>query len=455
MKFWQFFMRATHWRIWRWFERGLHTIGSIVGIVALVAFAVLIGRPSEKSGNQPNFVGIEQQQKRLAIFLDGTWNSINSNTNVWRMRALCAAKSQDGKPQLVYYEVGVNGFLGGVFGQGLDENIRLAYEWLIENYNDGDEIFIFGFSRGAYTARSLAGLVAIDGVLKAGSPIGVEELFDRYRKGNEESIWKLKEIESSGDTRKLTEQEKWLLKYSHPAKVKVVGVWDTVGAVGIAAGNIPGISRGTFDYLQTGLRIHILNAYHALAIDEHRRDFAPTLWDVRHPKDPNAVVAQPRPLASVEQRWFVGAHANVGGGYQTDLLAQAPLRWMMKKAEAHGLSFRSEVELDGNALKAPIADSYKSFGSGWYARVFPPLYRIIGQKPDVRDDGVHTNVNETIDASVFERWRADPAYRPNNLVEWANRKNVDPARLKTSVRADNPHVTVPSDNVGRKQAIRP
>ena len=167
--------------------------------MAIVAVGVIIGRPSEKSGNQPNFAGAEQQQKRLAVFLDGTWNSVDSNTNVWRMRALCAAKSKDGKPQLVYYEVGVNGFLGGVFGQGLDENIRLAYEWLIENYNDGDEIFIFGFSRGAFTARSLAGLIAIDGILKAGSPIGVTELFDRYKKGNEESIWT---VEGDGSVRR-------------------------------------------------------------------------------------------------------------------------------------------------------------------------------------------------------------------------------------------------------------
>lgn len=109
-----------------------HSIGLLLAIVAIVAIGVIIGHPSEKSGNQPNFAGAEQQQKRLAVFLDGTWNSVNSNTNVWRMRALCASKSKDGKPQLVYYEVGVNGFLGGVFGQGLDENIRLAYEWLIE-----------------------------------------------------------------------------------------------------------------------------------------------------------------------------------------------------------------------------------------------------------------------------------------------------------------------------------
>jgi|SRR5579862_834112 len=360
------------------------------------------------------------------------------------MRALTAAKSKDGKNQLVYYEIGVKGFMGGLFGQGLDDNIRLAYEWLIENYKDGDEIFIFGFSRGAFTARSLAGLVAIDGVLKAGAPIGVTELFERYKKGNEESIQTLKDMEASGDIGKLTEQEKWLLKYSQPVTIKVVGVWDTVGSVGLVAGDIPGISRSQFDYHQTGLRLPILNGYHALAIDEHRGDFAPTLWDIHYPKDKNARQPPARALSNVEQRWFVGAHANVGGGYETDLLAQAPLRWMMKKAESQGLSFRSEVDLDGDALKAPIADSYRSFIHGLYPWIsWWPLYRVIGQEPEVRQDGTHINVNETIDASVFERWRADPTYRPNNLAEWAQRKKVDPAQLQTSVRADDSRVPVP------------
>jgi hypothetical protein len=251
-------------------------------------------------------------------------------------------------------------------------------------------------------------------------------------------------MEASRDTSKLTEQEKWLLKYSQPAKVRVVGVWDTVGSVGVAAGNIPGISRSQFEYLQTGLFIPIQNGYHALAIDEHRSDFAPTLWTVRHPKDGNARMPPPRLLSNVEQRWFVGAHANVGGGYEGDLLAQAPLRWMMQKAELHGLSFRSEVALDGDALKAPIIDSYQSFGGGLYRFFSRPLYRPIGPEPDVRENGTHTNVNETIDPSVFERWRADPTYRPRNLVEWAKRKKVDPARLQTSVRADDPSAAVPN-----------
>ncbi|WP_445221497.1 hypothetical protein ACKWRH_16925 [Bradyrhizobium sp. Pa8] len=92
---------------------------------------------------------------------------------------------------------------------------------------------------------------------------------------------------------------------------------------------------------------------------------------------------------------------------------------------------------------APITDSYKSFGSGLYATIFPPLYRIIGREPDVRENGSHININETIDNSVFQRWRADPTYRPTNLVEWAQRKKVDPAQLQTSVRTDDPYVVVP------------
>jgi type VI secretion system (T6SS) phospholipase Tle1-like effector len=234
-----------------------------------------------------------------------------------------------------------------------------------------------------------------------------------------------------------------LLKYSQRADVKMVGVWDTVGSLGLKAFSIDGISRSTLDYLETGLRIHILSGYHALAIDEHRGDFAPTLWSVRHPKDPNAVIAAPRDISKVEQRWFVGAHANVGGGYATDLLPQAPLQWMMKKAQSQGLAFRNEVDLDGDALSAPLADSYKEFAYGLYARVTWPLYRTIGAEPDVQDNGTHVNVNETIDKSVFDRWRADPSYRPRNLLEWADRKDVDPAQVTGSVRADDPKVAAP------------
>jgi uncharacterized protein (DUF2235 family) len=98
--------------------------------------------------------------KRLAIFMDGTWNTLNNNTNVWRLKSL-TSESAD---QRVYYSQGVGTqrgevARGGIMGYGIDDEIIEAYTWLIQNFDDGDEIFIFGFSRGAYTARSLSGLI--------------------------------------------------------------------------------------------------------------------------------------------------------------------------------------------------------------------------------------------------------------------------------------------------------
>jgi uncharacterized protein (DUF2235 family) len=109
--------------------------------------------------------------KRIALFLDGTWNTVSDNTNIWRMRALCAETSIDGARQTIYYDQGVGTrfgeyFCGGMFGYGLDRNVRAAYRWLIETYSPGDDIFLFGFSRGAFTARSLTGLIARCGLLQ-------------------------------------------------------------------------------------------------------------------------------------------------------------------------------------------------------------------------------------------------------------------------------------------------
>ena len=378
------------------------------------------------------------RKKRLAVFLDGTWNNVESDTNVWRLKSLCAPTSTDGTPQLAYYEIGVNGFLGGVFGKGLDQDIIDAYERLIEQYSRDDEIFIFGFSRGAYTARSLAGFIAKCGLLKAGSPLGVRQLYNRYRRTDAKTIWALIDAQEHGTLGDPTIEEKWMLKYSMAVHIKLVGVWDTVGALGIPIFSIQGISRSTLGFLSTGLRRPIDNGFHALAIDEHRRAFSPTLWSVRHSTVPDPEVPPPRPLSSVEQRWFVGAHANVGGGYDSDLLPQIPLRWLMKKASLYGLSFRTDVDLDGNELKAPITDLYREFAYGAYSLVSRRYYRPIGEPPTPAQDGTKSNVNETIDASVFARWNADTMYRPQNLVDWSHRYGADIPRLTSSVLADAP-----------------
>lgn len=398
--------------------------------------------------------GIETAQtperKRLALFLDGTWNTLDDNTNVWRLKALCAKQGTDGLGQVAYYSRGVGTSLGekvrgGMLGVGIDRNVARAYEWLVETYEPGDEIFIFGFSRGAYTARSLAGFIALCGLLKPGAPLGIGQLFERYRRGDERrTIRQLQAWKAAGELNDATLEEEWMLAYAMPVPIKMVGVWDTVGALGVPVGRIKGLSRSGYAFLHTGLRLPIENAYHALAIDEHRAAFAPTLWTkkIRDGVPANAMAA-PRPIANVEQRWFIGAHANVGGGYRSDLLAQVPLRWIMEKASTHGLTFRADVVPDPGVLKAPITDSYSAFGYGLYRYVAQPFQRTIGAPPQPSDGGHDEVVNETIDASVFERWRADPDYRPPNLSDWGRRYGAEPGALTDAVFAHDPHTVVP------------
>jgi uncharacterized protein (DUF2235 family) len=384
------------------------------------------------------------QVKRLAVFLDGTWNVVGDNTNVWRLKSLCAPASADGTRQLAYYEKGVSGLFGGLFGDGLDTIIQNAYQWLVDHYDDGDEIFIFGFSRGAYTARSLAGFIAKCGLLQSGGALGVTQMYNRYRRENARTIWEL-DGQGNGAPDDLTREEELMLKYSLPVHIKLVGVWDTVGDLGIPWLSMEGLFwPSSHDFLSTGLRRPIDYGFHALAIDEHRLAFSPTLWTVRHGANPDPNAPPPRDLASVEQRWFVGAHANVGGGYESDILPQVPLRWLMKKASLHGLAFRNDVALDGDEIVAPVTDSYRQFLGGIYHLTSSLHYRPIGALPTpAQDGGTDANVNETIDASVFARWNNNTDYRPQNLADWASRYSVDIARLTTSVLADAPATAAP------------
>lgn len=398
--------------------------------------------------------GIETAQpperKRLALFLDGTWNTVGDNTNVWRLKSLCADHSSDGLQQVAYYSKGVGTSAGekvrgGMFGYGLDRAITDAYEWLVEVYEPDDEIFIFGFSRGAYTARSLAGFIAKCGLLQRGSPLGVKQLFDRYRKDDTVStIHELLQMPPS-ITATLGIEERWMLTDARPVSIKMVGVWDTVGALGIPFGSIPGISRSGFKFLHTGLRLPLENAYHAVAIDEHRAAFAPTLWTKKfHDGVPASEIAAPRRIDSVEQRWFAGAHANVGGGCRSDLLAQRPLQWLMRKAVRLGLGFRGTVEPSPEMVGAEISNSFEEFAWGLYAKAkrHQPFYREIGEAPRPFVGGHDEIVNETIDASVFERWRINTAYRPQNLDDWGRRFEIDPAAIHGSVFAHAPRTAV-------------
>jgi uncharacterized protein (DUF2235 family) len=373
--------------------------------------------------------------KKLAVFLDGTWNTVNDDTNVWRMKSLCAL----GPDQLSYYSTGVGTvfgekLIGGGFGYGLDDEVIRAYQWISENYLPGDRIFIFGFSRGAFTARSLAGFIAKCGLLKPGSPISLNQLYARYRKGNAPHT--ILALQTMADA-KLTPEDKWLKKYSLSVPIWFQGVWDTVGALGIPFGNLAKVSRSQFAFLETDLRINEDRVFHALAIDEHRKTFAPTLWK----KSVQAGVAtyDAREIEDVEQRWFVGAHGDVGGGYDNGLLAQVPLKWLMDKAARHGLKFKSSVVIDGDESQATIHDSFGDMLHGWYrlSKFGIPYYRPVGPPPNVHGSETTTTINETIDASVFDRWRADPGYRPSNLATWARAHRAEIESFHDAVRADD------------------
>jgi uncharacterized protein (DUF2235 family) len=212
--------------------------------------------------------------------------------------------------------------LGGAFGTGLYDKIKRAYTQIAHVYEAGDELFLFGFSRGAYTARSLAGMIAICGL-----PSGnfddeiVETAFQAYRHKDQRATL-LASLKDCG---------------LYDAKITMLGVWDTVGSLGIPA-IFGGVSQLLYGFLDSSLNPKVLHGYHAVAIDERRVEFPATLW-----------TSVPAPGQTVEQVWFCGVHCDVGGGYADDAdsgtaLSDITLAWIMSKACALGLQINSDVQ---------------------------------------------------------------------------------------------------------------
>lgn len=315
--------------------------------------------------------------KRLAVFFDGTWNTPESGTNVSTVHERIAGHGSDGLEQRRYYHAGVGTswhgkLIGGAFGYGLSENIRTGYTWLSQNFAPGDEIFVFGFSRGAYTARSLVGLVRKCGVLKSPTDELVQQAYEIYRERN--------------DTADGPEAVAFRAAHSHETRVRFVGVWDTVGSLGIPMTGLKlAPFRSYYKFHDTALSKIVDYAYHALAIDEYREDYAPTLWTETKPEN-----------LEVEQRWFIGAHCNVGGGYKNDPLCRVPARWLQDRAAAAGLAMNSLIALDGSEWKTDPRNSFKEFMWG--------LYKAVKGKPFIRK--VDGTVKGWIDPTVWERKRA-------------------------------------------------
>ena len=325
--------------------------------------------------------------KRIALCTDGTWNRPDQRdrgrrkpSNVVKIARGILPSDEAGTPQLVYYgdglgsRWGIDRIAAGGLGIGLSANIVAAYQFLVLNYEPGDEIFLFGFSRGAYTARSLAGLLHKIGILPKDHAFYVSDGYALYR-------------------RDATDTQLDAFRREHgcrPGPVRFVGVWDTVGALGIPVGLFRFFNR-RYGFHEVGLTPNIGHAYHALAIDERRRPFEPSLWELPEGSQ-----------QTLEQVWFPGVHTNVGGGYDRDGLANGALHWIKRAAARQGLAF------DETFLR-----HYRPWHGHELRRSLTPLYRLLG--PRSRMIGATARGNEAIHPSAVRRLEGGYGYAPANL----------------------------------------
>lgn len=274
--------------------------------------------------------------KHLVVCADGTWNRVETNdsgilvsTNVSKLAALIAPTNDAGVPQLPKYLEGVGTgkddvITGGAFGWGLLANVRAGYEFLVNNYDDGDRIYLFGFSRGAYTARSLAGLVEHAGIVEG--PGYIDAAIALYRS-------RAPDTRADGIRARLFRRE-----HSTETDIEFIGVWDTVGAMGtpLMRHRLAKALGWDWQFHDVKLGLRVRNAYHALAIHERRSKFLPTLWQQSKTTQQSCSEI---PRQNVQQVWFSGVHADIGGGYVEAGLSNLSLEWMINRAHEHGLAF--------------------------------------------------------------------------------------------------------------------
>lgn len=432
-------------------------------------------------------------KQRLVVCLDGTWNNRDDCTNVLHAFNLVHEGAMaDGVVQHRYYDEGVGtGMLdkvsGGAFGNGLEGNVRQAYDWLVEHYNDGDDVFVLGFSRGAFTARSLVGFIARCGLLFRGAPLTVRQLWQGYgelqrEKEGSEGFWdrslkkhafrQLESLKSDPGAKPawqredLNDTERLLVAWSRRIPIRFVGIFDTVGALGLDALAIPGL-RG-----RAG-RVHnmrptslVQRCCHALALDEHRSSFGHTpilqwLGCGAHPPEHRAAPERDdadggqvdwnaeraaweqetqRWRQRYEQRWFVGAHANVGGGYEDNPLARIPLAWLLVEANGAGLACDVPA-VDRSAPLPRYRDSFGEFAKWWtWLARGRRFYRPLAPGPEVRAARAKPGatagarpgfllepINERVDESVWAFARANPDYAPPPLIAYAKTRGLGPA----------------------------
>jgi hypothetical protein len=334
--------------------------------------------------------------KKIILCSDGTGNKGGDgpDTNVFRIYKYI---DNDTNYQITFYDDGIGTessstvwqTFAGAFGFGFKKNIKTMYRYLVKHYKPGDKIYLFGFSRGAATVRALAGMICAVGLIKKDnvSRSGIVDNIKLYLE-----IRRATRIYKSGNKQKAEEYKK---KTHGSVDIEMIGVWDTVDALGFPKDSswlVIGFSR-MIDWLTNKLfRQHcydfqldsnVKNVYHALAIDDTRYTFHPMLWDE---------TAENRPQ-NIEQVWFAGAHANVGGGYDRTELSSIALHWMMKKAQYHGIKFFPDKLSDVNEEINVSGKLYNPRKGIWtYYRFKPRHMRDLSEGKLTGDIKIHESV---------------------------------------------------------------
>lgn len=367
--------------------------------------------------------------KRLIVFCDGTWNRMSAEqpTNVLIGAQLVLPVDTAGVAQVTYYDEGVgttggrlSTMLAGAFGWGLLDKIEAAYRFLIFNYEPGDEVFIFGFSRGAYTARSLAGLIRKCGIVPRSLAGKIREIVEFYKDANTKPdsdeaqrrrmLWSPRVVLKEAD-------RQWRLDHgADPAEVsaakamivRYVGVWDSVGALGIPQ-HLPGtwlFQRGKkYQFHDTELSSTVRAARHAVAIDENRLSFAPTTWS-----NLEALNATTASGDKYQQTWFPGDHGSVGGGGDIRGLSNDALAWIVEGAVVEGLAVNQtmlDIYKQGVDPLAPLSNQSKD--PGWFERIYQRADRDGPQQKSLISDSAATRLAYEAKAANWS------PYRPGTL----------------------------------------
>lgn len=380
--------------------------------------------------------------KNIIICSDGTGNQSNKDrgTNVFKLYEAVDLHNQH--EQVAIYDDGVGTnkikfirLLGGALGIGLSRNVRKLYIALARVYQPGDKIFLFGFSRGAFTVRFLAGLINTVGIINVkNNAINSDaelrarayQAFREYHKINQASLeyvyspiidifkFLLGLIYTRFYWAKGAKQFRNEFSIAYPKEknpIHFIGVWDTVSAVGFPLRDLSGLFNKhvyQFTFCDHYLNPYIKNAYHALSIDDQRKTFSPYLWNNTAIPDETKNDQQARNEQTIEQVWFSGVHSNVGGGYPKHGMSLVALTWLMRKAELCGMAF---IESDKKHYTAHQNINDKLYDSRAGMNF---IYRYAPR--DIFHLCTKYNLPVHIHASVFNRIiRGTDGYAPGNI----------------------------------------